>query len=135
MMQLLSKLKSYLSSPAFNNLRAVLYVALPAALWQLAKTGQLSTDHATLLAAVAVAAASPALASVFAPSGLKTYIAGLLVPVQAALVGIGGASNTWAMLAAAVIGSIVSSGLWAANVHNATPSESDTTASKCPGSS
>ncbi|OIN79784.1 phage holin [Mycobacterium malmoense] len=116
-MQLLSDVKAFFSTPLFNNIRAVLYVAVPAVLLELAKQGHLSQNDALLWTAVAVAAAGPALASVFAPAGFKTYIAGLLVPVQALLVGIGGAHNLWLPLGAAVVGSIISSGIWAANVH------------------
>lgn len=118
-MQFLSSIKAFLSTPLFNNLRAVLYVALPAALLSLVTSGKLDHNTAELWIAVTVAALSPAVASVFAPNGLKTYLAILLVPVQGLLVGIGGDNNMWLMLGAAVIGSVISSGLWAANVHNA----------------
>ncbi|MDV6979675.1 phage holin [Mycobacterium intracellulare] len=128
-MQLFSYIKAFLSTPLFNNLRAMLYVAVPAVLLELVKDGRLSQDRATLWSAVAIAALSPALATVFAPAGWRTYVSGLLIPVQALLVGIGGANNLWALMGAAVIGSIVSSGLWAANVHNAAaapPAAADT---------
>lgn len=115
----LSSVKAFFSTPRFNTIRAMLYVAIPAVLLELVKDGRLAQDTANLWIAVIVAALSPALASIFAPSGLKTYIAVLLIPVQALLVGLGGEHNIWLMLGAAVIGSIISSGIWAANVHAA----------------
>lgn len=128
-MQLLSYIKAFLSTPLFNNLRAMAYVAVPAVLLELAKDGRLSQDRANLLIAVVVAALAPTLASIFAPSGLRTWLSGLLIPVQAALVGFGGATHTWLLVAAAVVGSFISSGIWAANVHNAAaapPAAADT---------
>ncbi|EFG75292.1 hypothetical protein HMPREF0591_4792 [Mycobacterium parascrofulaceum ATCC BAA-614] len=119
-MQVLAYIKAFLSTPLFNNLRAMLYVAVPAVLLELVKDGRLSQDRATLWSAVAIAALSPALAAVFAPAGWRTYVSGLLIPVQALLVGIGGANHLWALMAAAVVGSIISSGIWAANVHTTT---------------
>lgn len=118
--------KAFFSTPLFNNVRAVLYVAIPAALIELVKQGHLSQDAARLWTAVVVAALAPTLAAIFAPSGLKTYVAGLLAPVQGLLVFLGGTGNEWFLLFAAAIGSIISSGLWAANVHAATPGADDT---------
>jgi hypothetical protein len=116
----LSSIKAFLSTPAFNNLRAVLYVALPAALLSLVTQGKLSQDHAALWAAVAVAALSPAIASIFAPNGWRTYLFGLLILVQGLLVGLGGANNNvWCTLVVAVLGSFITSGVAAANVHRA----------------
>lgn len=45
--------------PLFNNVRAMLYVAVPAVLLELVKDGRLSQDRATLWSAVAIAALSP----------------------------------------------------------------------------
>lgn len=126
-MQVLAYIKAFLSTPLFNNLRAMAYVAVPAVLLELVREGRLSQDHAALWAAVAVAASGPALATIFAPNGWRTYVSGLLIPVQALLVGLGGATHTWMLLGAAVVGSFISSGIWAANVHTTTASATDTT--------
>lgn len=112
---MLAKLKAFFTTPVFNHLRAVLFVAVPAVLLELVKNGRLSQDQANLWSAVAVAVLAPTLAAIFAPSGWRTYAAGLLVPVQALLIGLGGANNLVFLTTAAVIGSIISSGLWAAN--------------------
>jgi hypothetical protein len=129
---LLARIKAFLSTPLFNNIRAVLYVAVPAGLWQLVAQGHLSQDAARLWSAIVVAAAAPTLASIFAPKGFKTYLAGLLVPVQGLLVYLGGTNNTWFLLASAVVGSILSSGLWAANVHAASSGEATPDATATP---
>lgn len=114
---MLSKIKAWMTTPAFNSVRAMLYVAVPAVLVELVKEGRLTQDHANLWGAVAVAAFGPALASFFAPNGWKTWLFGLFAPIQAALVGLGGANNVWLMLTAAVLGSVITSGLAASNVH------------------
>lgn len=119
-MLLLTKIREFFTSPAFNTLRAMLYVALPAWLTQLVIEGRLSQDHANLWTAVIVAALSPALASIFAPNGWRTYLFLIATPVQGLLVGLGGASNNaLGSLAVAVIGAFVTSGIAAANVHRA----------------
>lgn len=110
-------IKAFLTSPTFNTVRAVLYVAIPAALIALVNGRKLSQDNANLWVAVVLAALSPAIASVFAPGGLRTWVYGLLAPVQAALIGFGGANNVYALVIAAVVGSLVTSGVAAANVH------------------
>jgi Na+/H+ antiporter NhaB len=116
---MLSKVRAYLTSPAFNTARAVLYVALPAYLTQLVVQGRLSQDHANLWTAVVVAALGPALASVFAPNGLRTYLFLLAGAVQALLVGLGGwSNNALGLLVIAVLGAFATSGVAAANVHS-----------------
>jgi len=115
--QILAKIKAFLSTPLFNNIRAMVYVAVPAVLLELVREGRISQDNATLWTAVVVAASGPALAAIFAPNGWRTYLSSLLIPVQGLLVGLGGATHTWLLLGAAVVGSFISSGIWAANVH------------------
>lgn len=120
---MLAKLKAWATSPAFNTLRAVIYAAVPAVLGALVTAGKLSQDHAALWSAVGVAFFGPALAAVFAPNGWRTWLFGLVAPVQALLVGLGGANNVVAAVVAAVLTSIVSSGVAASNVHHVTPAK------------
>jgi hypothetical protein len=128
---MLSKIRDYLTSPAFNYIRALLYVALPAWLLELAKQGRLSTDHANLWTAVVLAAAGPALAAVFAPGGWRTYLFALAIPVQGVLVGVGGLSNNaLGLLALALLNSVAISGVAASNVHR---SETEETPAANPG--
>lgn len=119
-MSFLSNIKAFFSSPTFNTLRAMLYVALPAWLVQLVTEGKLSQDHANLWIAVAIAALSPALASIFAPNGWRTYLFLIGVPIQGLLVGLGGwSNNALGTLVIALIGAFVSNGVAASNVHRA----------------
>ncbi|ETB35830.1 MULTISPECIES: phage holin [Mycobacterium avium complex (MAC)] len=120
---MLAKLKAWATSPAFNTVRAVIYAAVPAVLGALVTAGKLSQDHAALWSAVGVAFFGPALAAVFAPNGWRTWLFGLVAPVQALLVGLGGANNVVAAVVAAVLTSIVSSGVAASNVHHVTPAK------------
>lgn len=120
---MLAKLKAWATSPAFNTVRAVIYAAVPAVLGALVTAGKLSQDHAALWSAVGVAFFGPALATVFAPNGWRTWLFGLVAPVQALLVGLGGANNVVAAVVAAVLTSIVSSGVAASNVHHVTPAK------------
>ncbi|WP_088294989.1 phage holin [Mycobacterium avium] len=120
---MLAKLKAWATSPAFNTVRAVIYAAVPAVLGALVTAGKLSQDHAALWSAVGVAFFGPALAAVFAPNGWRTWLFGLVAPVQALLVGLGGANNVVAAVVAAVLTSIVSSGVAASNVHHAAPAK------------
>lgn len=125
MSSFLAKVKTALTSPAFNNIRAILYVALPAALTALVKMGRLSQDHANLWTAVGIAALSPLIAAIWAPAGLRTYLFGLLIPVQALLVAYGGANNMLGVLVAAIATAFISNGLAAANVHKANAASRD----------
>ena len=119
---MLAKIKAFFSTPFFNYARALLYVAIPAWLLTLAKDGHLTQDRANLWTAVALAALGPALASIFAPNGWRTYLFLLAVPVQGILVGFGGMSNNaLGLLVIAMLGAITTSGLAAANVHRAQP--------------
>jgi len=120
---MLAKLKAWATSPAFNTVRAVIYAAVPAVLGALVTAGKLSQDHAALWSAVGVAFFGPALAAVFAPNGWRTWLFGLVAPVQALLVGLGGANNVVAAVVAAVLTSIASSGVAASNVHHVTPAK------------
>lgn len=120
---MLAKLKAWATSPAFNTVRAVIYAAVPAVLGALVTAGKLSQDHAALWSAVGVAFFGPALAAVFAPNGWRTWLFGLVAPVQALLVGLGGANNVVAAVVAAVLTSIVSSGVAASNVHHVAPAK------------
>lgn len=121
--QYLSSLKAFLSSPKFNTLRAVIYAALPAALGALVTQGKLSQDTANLWIAVGVAFFGPALSSIFAPNGWRTWVFQIIAPVQALLVGIGGAHNIAAAMGAAVLSSVVTSGVAASNVRRAQPDD------------
>jgi hypothetical protein len=115
---MLSKIRDYFTSPAFNTVRALLYVALPAWLLELVKQGHLSQDGANRWTAVALAAAGPALSAIFAPGGWRTYLFALAVPVQGVLVGIGSLSNNaFGLLVIALLGSVALSGVAASNVH------------------
>lgn len=115
---MLTKVKAWLTSPAFNYLRAALYVAVPAWLFELVKNGQLTQDKANLWIAVAVAALSPALASIFAPNGWRTYLFLVASPVQGLLVGLGGwSNNALGLLVIALLGSLATSTVAASNVH------------------
>lgn len=120
---MLAKLKAWATSPAFNTVRAVIYAAVPAVLGALVTAGKLSQDHAALWSAVGVAFFGPALAAVFAPNGWRKWLFGLVAPVQALLVGLGGANNVVAAVVAAVLTSIASSGVAASNVHHVTPAK------------
>jgi hypothetical protein len=126
MSQFLSTLKAYLTSPTFNTVRAILYAAVPASLGALVTAGKLSQNTSDLWVAIVVAFFGPALASVFAPNGWRTWVFGLLAPIQALLVGVGGAHNVVGMLIAAIIGAVLTGGVAASNVRNtsapATPS-------------
>jgi hypothetical protein len=124
---MLSKIRDYLTSPAFNTLRALIYVALPLWLLELDKQGSLSHDTANLWTAVVLAAAGPALSAVFAPGGWRTYVFALASPVQAALVGIGGLSNNaLGLLAIALLNAVALSGIAASNVRRTeTPAVAD----------
>lgn len=114
----LSPVKAFFSTPFFNYARALLYVAIPAWLLELVTEGKLSQDHANLWTAVIVAALGPALAAVFAPNGLRTYLFVIASPVQGLLVGLGGIShNALGMLVIAMLGAVVTSGVAASNVH------------------
>lgn len=114
----LSSVKAFFSTPFFNYSRALLYVAIPAWLYQLVKEGRLPQDHADLITAVVLAVFGPALAAVFAPNGWRTWLFGLAAPVQGLLVGLGGLShNALGMLVIAMLGAVVTSGVAAANVH------------------
>lgn len=114
----LSSVKAFFSTPFFNYSRALLYVAIPAWLYQLVKEGRLPQDRADLITAVVLAAVGPALAAVFAPNGWRTWLFGLAAPVQGLLVGIGGLShNALGMLAIAMLGAVVTSAAAASNVH------------------
>ncbi len=114
----LSAIKAYIATPSAGYIRAVLYVAIPAWLLELVTAGKLAQDRADLVTAVVLAALGPALAAVFAPNGWRTYLYSLAAPVQGLLVGIGGVThNALGMLAIAILGSVVTSGLAASNVH------------------
>lgn len=114
----LSAVKAFFTTPFFNYSRALLYVAIPAWLYQLVKEGRLPQDHADLITAVVLAAFGPALAAVFAPNGWRTWLFGLAAPVQGLLVGLGGIShNALGMLVIAMLGAVVTSAAAAANVH------------------
>ncbi|MEE3066552.1 MAG: hypothetical protein VYA67_21860 [Actinomycetota bacterium] len=115
----LSALKSYLSTPQFNSTRATLYAASSAVLIALVAQGKLSQDRADLIGAVAAAAFSPLLAAIFAPSGLRTWLFGLLGPAQGLLVAVGGANNLWVVLIGAVVSSVLSTSIASANVYRA----------------
>lgn len=121
MSTLLVKLKAFLTTPAFNYARAMLYVAIPSALLTLVDQHKLSQDQANLWIGIGLAALSPAIASVFAPNGWRTYVFGVVAAGQALLIGLG--HNVWFAVGAAVLGSFVSSGFAAANVHRATPQD------------
>lgn len=119
-MQILAKVKAFFSTPFFNYSRALLYVALTSWLVELVKDGRLSQDRANLWTAVIVAALSPALASIFAPNGWRTYVFVLAGAVQALLVGLGGLSNNaLGLLVIALLGAFATSGIAAADVHRA----------------
>lgn len=119
-MSFLARIKAFFSTPWFNYGRALLYVALPAWLFELVKDGRLSQDHANLWAAVAIAVFSPALASIFAPNGWRTYFFVVAGAVQGLLVGLGGISNNaLGSLVIALLGAVLTSGIAAANVHQA----------------
>lgn len=113
----LSSVKAFFTTPFFNYGRALLYVAIPAWLYQLVTDGRLSQDRADLVIAVVLAAIGPALAAVFAPNGWRTWLFGLATPVQGLLVGFGGIShNALGMLVIALLGAFITSGFAAANV-------------------
>lgn len=114
---MLAKIKVWLTSPAFNTVRAVIYAAVPAVLGALVTAGKLTQDHAALWTAVGVAFFGPALAAIFAPNGWRTWLFTLIAPVQALLVGLGGANNVVVAVIVAVLTSVVSSGVAASNVH------------------
>jgi hypothetical protein len=114
---MLTKLRTLLTSPAANYIRAMLYVAFPSALLTLVDQHKLTQDAANLWIGLGLAVASPALATVFAPNGWRTYVFGVVAAVQAALVGFG--HNAWFAVGAAVLGSFISSGFAAANVTRA----------------
>lgn len=128
-MGFLASVKSFFSTPLFNYIRALLYVALPAWLIELVNEGRLTQDRANLVAAVVLAALGPALAAIFAPNGWRTYLFGLAVPVQGLLVGLGAVSNNaLGMLVIAMLGAVVTSGVAASNVHrNESPAEQSET--------
>ncbi|OBJ05241.1 hypothetical protein [Mycobacterium sp. 1465703.0] len=121
MLAKLALLKAWLTSPKANTVRAVIYAAVPAVLGALVSTGKLTQDHAALWSAVGVAFFGPALAAIFAPNGWRTWLFGLIAPVQALLVGLGGANNVVVAVIVAVLTSVVSSGVAASNVHRITP--------------
>lgn len=114
----LSSVKAFFTTPFFNYSRALLYVAIPAWLYQLVKEERLPQDHADLITAVVLAIFGPALAAVFAPNGWRTWLFGLAAPVQGLLVGLGGIShNALGMLVIAMLGAVMTSAAAAANVH------------------
>lgn len=115
----LSSVKAYLSTPAFNSTRATIYAASSAILIALVAQGKLSQDRADLIGAIVAAAFSPLLASIFAPAGFRTWLFGLLAPIQGLLVAIGGANNLWVVLIGAVITSVLTTSVASANVHKA----------------
>ena len=118
----LSSVKAFFSTPTFNYIRALLYVAIPAWLIELVNEGRLTQDRANLVTAVVLAAVGPALAAVFAPNGWRTWLFGLAAPVQGLLVGLGGIShNALGMLVIAMLGAVVTSGVAASNVHRHEP--------------
>jgi hypothetical protein len=118
MSSFLARLKTFLTSPLFSNIRAMLYVAVPVAITTLANNGKLTDNHAALITGVVIAFLAPAIASIYAPDGLKTWAYRLVAPLQAVLVGWGGLdNNVWLTLIGAVLTSVISSGFAAANVH------------------
>ncbi|OBJ50626.1 phage holin [Mycobacterium asiaticum] len=118
----MAKIRDFFTSPAFNYLRALLYVAIPAWLIELVNEGRLTQDRANLVTAVVLAALGPALAAIFAPNGWRTYLFGLAVPVQGLLVGLGAVSNNaLGMLVIAMLGAVITSGVAASNVHRNEP--------------
>ncbi|MDP7703166.1 hypothetical protein [Mycobacterium sp. TY815] len=123
----LSSVKAFFTTPFFNYGRALLYVAIPAWLYQLVTDGRLSQDRADLVIAVVLAAIGPALAAVFAPNGWRTWLFGLATPIQGLLVGIGGIShNALGMLVIALLGAFITSGFAAANVRRTETTTPDT---------
>jgi Na+/H+ antiporter NhaB len=97
-------------------------MGLLAWLVQLVKNGQLSQDHANLWTAVVLAVFSPALASIFAPNGLRTYLFLVAGALQGLLVGFGAwSNNALGTLGIALLGALATSSLAAANVNKAVP--------------
>ena len=93
-------------------------LGLLAWLVQLVKNGQITQDHATLWTAVVLAVFSPALASIFAPNGLRTYLFLVAGALQGLLVGFGAwSNNAGGALVIALLGALGTSSLAAANVN------------------
>jgi hypothetical protein len=125
----LAKLKSALTSPRANNLRAALYTAVPVLLAGLVSGDVLTQDHANLWAALAIAVLSPAIAAKITADTFRTWFFGVLAGVQGVLVGVFGiALDGQVALWISVATSVVSSALAAANVHTEPPLSPETRA-------
>lgn len=118
---LLALVKAFFSTPLFNTGRSMLYVTASAVLTSLVAQDKLSSNVAAVWTALAAAVLSPALASIFAPDGWRTWLFRVLAPAQGLLVYFGSSNSVWVVLAAAVVSSWLSTGFAAANVHNALP--------------
>jgi hypothetical protein len=115
--KVLGQVQNLFGVRTWGDLRALIHYATPLVLTVLMGLNLATGNQAAAVVALIVAITSPALAALNTTSGFRTWLYGLLVPLQVFLVSFGVVSDSFATPLFAIIAAVFGSGIAVVNTN------------------